>query len=86
MKGKKYFILILGLIFLHLLATPLLGCKGRLLVIAVDNSVDQAIMAQLLSIFINERTGTTVEIVQAVDQTPHEMVLEGKAQIYITYV
>jgi glycine betaine/choline ABC-type transport system substrate-binding protein len=87
MKGKKYLILISGLIFLHLLATPLFACKGRLLVIAVDNSVDQAIMAQMLSIFINERTGTSVEIVQAGDtQTPHDMVLEGKAQIYITYV
>ena len=78
MKGKKYFILISGFIFLHLLATPLLACKGRLLVLAVDNSVDQAIMGKMLSIFINERTGTTVEIVQAGDQTPHEMVLEGK--------
>ena len=87
MKGKKYFILIAGLIFLHLLATPLLACKGRLLVIAVDNSVDQAIMGKMLSIFINERTGTTVEIVQTEDiQTSHEMVLQGKAQIYITYV
>ena len=44
MKGKKYYILIAGLVFFQLLATPLLACKGRLLVIAVDNSVDQAIM------------------------------------------
>ena len=87
MKGKKYLVLITGLLFLHLLATPLLACKGRLLVIAVDNSVDQAIMGQMLSVFINERTGTSVEIVQTENvQASHEMVLQGKAQIYITYV
>ena len=87
MKGKKYFILISGLIFFHLLATPLLGCKGRLLVVAVGNSVDQVIMGQMLSILINERTGTTVEIVQPGDiQACHETVLQGKADIYINYV
>ena len=87
MKGKKYLILITGLLFLHLLATPLLACKGRLLVIAVDNSVDQAIMGQMLSVFINERTGTSVEVVQLGDiKASHENVLQGKANIYINYV
>jgi osmoprotectant transport system substrate-binding protein len=87
MKGKKYFIIISGLILLHLLATPLLACKGRVLNLAVGNSADQAIMAQMLSILINERTGTTVEIVQLEDiNAAHEAVLQGKANIYINYV
>ena len=87
MKGKKYFILISGLIFFHLLATPLLACKDRLLVVALGDSVDQVIMGQMLSILINERTGTTVEIVQPGDiQACHEAVLQGKANIYINYV
>jgi glycine betaine/choline ABC-type transport system substrate-binding protein len=67
MKGKKYFIIISGIILLHLLATPLLACKGRLLNLAVGNSPDQLIMGKMLSIMINERTGTTVEIVQLED-------------------
>ena len=87
MKGKKYFILISGLIIFHLLATPLFACKGRLLVVAVGDSIDQVIMGQMLSILINERTGTSVEIVKMGDiQTSHETVLQGKANIYINYV
>jgi osmoprotectant transport system substrate-binding protein len=87
MKGKKHFIIISGLILLHLLATPLLACKGRVLNLAVGNSADQAIMAQMLSILINERTGTTVEIVQLEDiNAAHEAVLNGLAEIYINYL
>ena len=87
MKGKKYLILIAGLIFFHLLATPLLACKGRVLVLAVGDSIDQVIMGQMLSILINERTGTTVEIAQPGDiQASHEAVLQGKANIYINYL
>jgi osmoprotectant transport system substrate-binding protein len=87
MKGKKYFIIISGIILLHLLATPLLACKGRVLNLAVGNSVDQTIMAQMLSVLINERTGTTVEIVQLEDtEAAHEAVLHGLAEIYINYI
>ena len=87
MKRKKYFIVISGLILFHLLASPLLACKDRLLVVAVGDSIDQVIMGQMLSILINERTGTTVEIVQPGDiQANHEAVLQGKANIYISYV
>jgi len=87
MKGKKYFIIISGLILLHLLATPLLACKDRLLVVAVGDSIDQVIMGKMLSILINERTGTKVEILQPGDiQASHEAVLQGKANIYIAYV
>jgi len=87
MAGKKSFFIISGLIFFLLLATPVLACKGRLLKLAVGSSADQVIMAQMLSTLINERTGTTVEIVQLGDmQTSQEAVLEGKADIYINYV
>src|SRR5210317_942292 len=87
MKGKKYFIIISGLILLHLLATPLLACKGRVLNLAVGDSIDQAIMGKMLSILINERTGTTVEIVQLEDtNAAHEAVLHGLAEIYINYL
>ncbi|MEN8231449.1 MAG: glycine betaine ABC transporter substrate-binding protein, partial [Thermodesulfobacteriota bacterium] len=68
-------------------ATPLLACKGRVLHLAVGNSVDQAIMGQMLSILINERTGTTVEIVPLDDiEAAHEAVLNGLAEIYINYI
>ena len=87
MKRKNFLILISGLIFLHLLATPLFACKGRVLHLAVGNSPDQLIMAKMLSIMINERTGTTVEIVELGDvKAAHEAVLSGLAEIYINYI
>ena len=87
MKRKIFLILISGLIFLHLLATPLFACKGRVLHLAVGNSPDQLIMAKMLSIMINERTGTTVEIVELGDvKAAHDAVLNGSAEIYINYI
>jgi glycine betaine/choline ABC-type transport system substrate-binding protein len=44
-------------------------------------------MGQMLSVLINERTGTTVEVVQSGDvKSCHETVLDGKANIYINYI
>jgi len=44
-------------------------------------------MGQMLSILINERTGTTVNVIQPGDlKRCHETVLEGKADIYINYI
>jgi len=41
----------------------------------------------MLSVLINERTGTTVNIVQPGDlKRCHETVLKGKADIYINYI
>ena len=65
MKRKKYFIIIAGLILLHLLATPLIACKGRVLTLAVGNSVDQAIMGQMMSITGLSIPGISHQITQA---------------------
>ncbi len=63
------------------------SCVGRVLTVAVSNSIDQVIMGQMLAILINERTGTTVKIVQPGDlESCHESVLKGKADIYINYI
>ena len=70
-----------------LAAKPLHGCVGRLLIVAVSSSADQVIMGQMLSVLINERTGTTVNIVHPGDlKACHETVLNGKADIYIDYI
>ena len=80
-------VLILCFLFFLLLPNPLHTCVGRLLVVAVGNSTDQVIMGQMLSILINERTGTTVNVIQPGDlKRCHETVLEGKADIYINYI
>ena len=73
--------------FFVLAVNPLHSCVGRLLIIAVSNSPDQIIMGQMLSVLINERTGTTVNITQPGDlKACHETVLKGKACIYISYI
>jgi osmoprotectant transport system substrate-binding protein len=84
---RKFFVFILGFIFFLLLANPLHSCVGRLLIVAVGNSPDQIIMGQMMSVLINERTGTTVNITQPGDlKACHETVLKGKACIYISYI
>lgn len=84
---KSYLILILALIFFTLLPNPVHTCVGRLLIVAVSDSPDQAIMGDILSVLINQRTGTTVEVVRPGDvKSCHEAVLNGKANIYINYI
>jgi osmoprotectant transport system substrate-binding protein len=84
---RNSLVLISGFLFFLLLSNPGHSCVGRLLIVAVSNSTDQVIMGQMLSILINERTGTTVEIIQPGDlERCHETVLKGKADIYIDYI
>ncbi|MEA3385661.1 MAG: glycine betaine ABC transporter substrate-binding protein [Thermodesulfobacteriota bacterium] len=84
---RKIFVFILGFIFFLLPANTLHSCVGRLLIVAVSNSPDQIIMGEMMSVLINERTGTTVNITQPGDLNAcHEAVLEGKACIYISYI
>ncbi|MBE9505113.1 MAG: hypothetical protein IME96_13165 [Proteobacteria bacterium] len=84
---RIFFILIINAMFFVLAVNSLHSCVGRLLIIAVSNSPDQIIMGQMMSVLINERTGTTVNITQLGDlKACHETVLKGKACIYISYI
>jgi len=63
------------------------GCVGRVLTVAVVNSPDQIIMGKMLSLLINERTGTTVELLETEDlKASEETVLKEKANIFINYI
>jgi glycine betaine/choline ABC-type transport system substrate-binding protein len=84
---RKSFVVFLCFIWLNLLSNPVHCCVGRLLIVAVTDSPDQVIMGEMLSVLINQRTGTTVEIVTVGDvESCHETVLNGKANIYINYI
>lgn len=62
-------------------------CVGRVLTIAVTNSPDQVIMGKMLSLLINERTGTTVELLKTEDlKSSQETVLNKKANIFVNYI
>jgi len=68
-------------------AVPCSACVGRILTLAITSSPDQKIIGQILSVFINERTGTTVNIVTpGNEEACHQMVLSGKADLYVNYL
>lgn len=84
---KIFLIFVLVSLSLFLSVDPVHSCMGRLLVIALGDSVDQVIMGKMLSVLINERTGTEVNIVHKGDlKACHEAVLKGEADIYISYI
>jgi glycine betaine/choline ABC-type transport system substrate-binding protein len=51
--------------FLLTLASPSYSCVGRIVKLSINDSKEHAIIGQVLSIYINERTGSTVELIQA---------------------
>jgi glycine betaine/choline ABC-type transport system substrate-binding protein len=79
--------IIIGLASWIVLANVAYGCVGRLLVVAVNGAGEQMIMGQMLSVLINERTGTTVDLVEPGDlKACHEALVRGNADIYINYI
>jgi osmoprotectant transport system substrate-binding protein len=86
MKSRSVVVpMVLFLVFFQV--SPGLGCVGRILNVAVSDAPDQIVMGHMLSVLINERTGTTVNVVPTGDLTQcREAVFEGKAQIYIGYI
>ena len=86
MKTKSLSV-VLTVFCLMALPRPVHTCVGRLLVIAVGHSADQRIMGSMLSVLINERTGTMVNVLEMgnIDKC-HEAVLKGKANIFINYL
>jgi len=72
---------------LPLMAAPGSCCVGRVLTVAVDQSADQNIIGNMLSVFINERTGTSVQLKRVA--TPADcfrLVKDGDADIFISYI
>ncbi len=63
------------------------SCVGRVLNVAIYDTIDQNILGQMLAVFINERTGTTIELKKAA--TPEEcfeLIKKGDADIFIGYI
>jgi glycine betaine/choline ABC-type transport system substrate-binding protein len=61
----KFSLLVSGSILLTALAaSPSHGCVGRILNFSIDGSPEQKAAGQLMATYINERTGTTVNLVE----------------------
>ena len=87
MRGKFTITVLSALLFFHLFAGSSYSCVGRLLVLAVGDTPDQVVMAEMLSLLVNERTGTSVELVKPGNlEACKEAVKQDKAQIFFNYV
>lgn len=63
--AKKFAVLLSGSVLLTVLAAPSgHSCVGRILNLSIDGSAEQKAVGQLMATYINERTGTTVNLVE----------------------
>jgi len=79
--------LTLATLVLALLITPSApACVGKTLVIGSKGTLQQDILAEILSTLISERTGTTVKIVRF-DSTAatHEALMKADLDMYVEY-
>ncbi len=64
MTNKLSVLLSGSVLFMALTASPSHGCVGRILNFSTDGSPEQKAAGQLMATYINERTGTTVNLVE----------------------
>lgn len=62
MLKKSFTFFVVAVISLFFLQSPASGCVGRNLYVGARNTIQDRVLAQLLVVLINERTGTTVKI------------------------
>ena len=83
MKIKIAFLLAALLL---VLSTSTFACVGKTLVVGTTGTVQQDLMAQMLSLLIMERTGTTVKIVKVdSNQAAHDALLKADLDMYVEY-
>lgn len=88
---KRPVSLLIGLAMLILLvagvpAQPASACVGKSLVVGALDNPQQQVLAQMLSILISERTGTSVKIVPVEGHAEaHEALLRADLDMYVEY-
>lgn len=66
--------------------TPVQACVGKTIVVGALDDPQQQVLAQVLSVLISERTGTTVKVVPvAGHQQAHEGLLRAELDMYVEY-
>jgi osmoprotectant transport system substrate-binding protein len=74
---------ILALMLILIFSVPALACVGRTLTIGSLDSADEKLLSHLLSVMINERTGTNVTVEHfASQQALYEAVKRGDVTIF----
>ena len=66
--------------------SPVSACVGKTLVVGSLDNPQQQVLAQMLSILITERTGTTVKVVPVAGHAEaHEALLRADLDMYVEY-
>lgn len=85
---KPLFLALLLLLTLLSLAVPITSsaCVGKSLVIGSAGTVQQDLLAEILSLLISERTGTSTKVVRlASSSTAHDALFKAELDIAIEY-
>lgn len=78
--------LVISLLVMGLLASPALACVGKTLVIGAVEDPQGRLVAQVIAILINERTGTTVKIAGFPDsESMHTSLTAGEVHIAVEH-
>ena len=83
---KHYRVFLVTILLLAVVAVPVMACTGKTVTIARTGDLQQEILAQMLVILIDARTGTTVdEKVYATAAEAHQAVVGHEADLGIEY-
>ncbi len=78
--------LVLALLTVALLVPPAVACVGKTLVIGALETPRGRLVAQILAILVNERTGTTVKIAEFADEEGlHRALARGELDLTVEY-
>ncbi len=79
--------LVLALLLVVGVAVPsAMACVGKTLVVGALDNPQQQVLAQMLSILISERTGTTVKVVASAGHAEaHDALLRADLDMYVEY-
>lgn len=73
-------------LMLGLFSQPVSACVGKSLIVGALDNPQQKVLAEMLSILISERTGTSVKVVPVDDHVnAHEALLRADLDMYIEY-
>lgn len=81
-----FFAVLLPVLLVGLMPQAARACVGKFLQVGSAGTLQQEILAQMLSILISERTGTTVKVVKFNDRAAaHEAMLKADLDMMVDY-
>ncbi len=89
MKAMRYLVLnslLLVLMMTSLSVSSVSACVGKTLVVGALDDPQQQVLAEMLSVLISERTGTTVKVVPVKGHAEaHDAMIRAELDMYVEY-